>query len=73
MFGKTLSDGTKTYHNKELVRLCLPRQVYTQSHLDFAIQSIISFVKEEASQLKGVKFTKEPPFLRHFMGHFEWL
>ena len=73
MFGKTLSNGKKTYHSKELVRLCLPRRVYTQSHLEFTAQSIIAFVKEEASQLKGIQFTKEPPFLRHFTGHFAWL
>ncbi len=73
MFGKTLDNGEKTYHSKELVRLCLPRRVYTQSHLEFTAQSIISFVHEEAGQLKGVKFTKEPPFLRHFTGRFAWL
>ena len=73
MFGKTLANGEKTYHSKELVRLSLPRRVYTQSHLDFVAQSIASFVKEEASQIKGLKFTKEPPFLRHFTGHFAWL
>ena len=73
MFGKSLDNGKKVYHSKELVRLCLPRRVYTQSHLDFVSESIISFVQEEASSLKGVKFTKEPPFLRHFTGHFAWL
>ena len=73
MFGKTLPNGEKTYHSKELVRLCLPRRVYTQSHLEFIAQAVISFVKEEASQLKGVKFTKQPPFLRHFTSHFAWL
>ena len=70
MFGKTLATGEKTYHSKELVRLCLPRRVYTQSHIDFAAKAIISFFKEEAHKLKGVHFTKEPPFLRHFTGHF---
>ena len=73
MFGKTLANGEKSYHSKELVRLCLPRRVYTQSHLDFTAESILSFVKEKASRLKGVKLTKEPPFLRHFTGHFAWL
>ena len=73
MFGKTSKDGKKIYHSKELVRLSLPRRVYTQSHLDFVAQSIVAFTKEEASQLKGVQFTKEPPFLRHFTGHFAWL
>ncbi len=73
MFGKTLANGEKTYHSKELVRLCLPRRVYTQSHIDFVAESIISFAQGEALQLKGVKFIKEPPFLRHFTGHFAWI
>lgn len=73
MFGKTLANGEKTYHSKELVRLALPRRVYTQSHLNYSATAIISFVKEEANQLKGVRWLKEPPFLRHFTGHFAWL
>jgi len=73
MFGKTLKNGEKTYHSKELVRLCLPRRVYTQSHLDFVAEAVIAFVQKEAPKLKGVQFTKEPPFLRHFTGHFAWL
>ena len=73
MFGKTKPDGTKTYHSKELVRLCVPRRVYTQAHLDFVQKSIVSFSKERAFKLKGVRFTKEPPFLRHFTGEFAWL
>lgn len=51
MFGKTLADGEKTYHSVELVRLCLPRRVYTQSHLDFVAESILSFSEKEASPL----------------------
>ena len=73
MFGKTLENGEKTYHSKELVRLCLPRRVYTQSHLNYTVQAIIDFYKKEASQLKGVKITKEPPCLRHFTSHFAWV
>ena len=73
MFGKTLKNGEKTYHTKELVRLCVPRRVYTQSHLDYTAESIIDFYKKEASQLKGVKFTKEAPVLRHFRSHFAWI
>ena len=73
MFGKSLKNGKKIYHSNELVRLCLPRRVYTQSHLDFVTQSIISFSKKECSSLKGVKFIKEPAILRHFTGHFTWI
>ena len=73
MFGKTLKNGKKSYHTKELFRICLPRRVYTQSHLNYAAQSIIDFHKTKARQSKGVKFKKESPFLRHFLSHFEWI
>ena len=73
MFGKTLENGKKSYHSKELLRLCLPRRVYTQSHLNYTAQSIIDFYKTEASQLKGIKIIKEAPFLRHFTSHFAWV
>ena len=73
MFGKTLANGKKTYHSKELVRLCLPRRVYTQSHLNYTAQSIIDFYKKSAVQLKGIKITKEAPCLRHFTSHFAWI
>ncbi|MCZ0932314.1 MAG: tryptophanase [Oligoflexia bacterium] len=73
MFGKTLESGEKTYHSKELVRLCLPRRVYTQSHLHYTAQSIIDFYKKSANQLRGIKITKEAPCLRHFTSHFAWI
>ena len=73
MFGKTLKNSVKTYHSKELVRLCLPRRVYTQSHLNYSAQAIIDFYKKEANQLRGVKITKEAPCLRHFTSHFAWI
>ena len=73
MFGKEKKDGTKTFHSQELVRLALPRRVYTFSHLDYVCEAIENFVKKEASSLKGVKITHSPPILRHFSAHFEWL
>ena len=72
MFGKTLESGVKTYHSKELVRLCLPRRVYTQSHLNYTAQSVIDFYKNSSAQLKGVKIIKSAPSLRHFTSHFAW-
>ena len=72
MFGKTLENGEKTYHSQELVRLCLPRRVYTQSHLNYTAQSIIDFYKKSANHLRGIKIVKEAPCLRHFTSHFAW-
>lgn len=73
MLGKTLDNGEETYHIQELLRLAIPRRVYTQSHLDYVAESIISFVENEASQTKGVKILKQSKFLRHFTAHFDWV
>ena len=56
---------------QELVRLALPRRVYTQSHLNYVVQSLTQFQKE-AQRLKGVEITWEPKVLRHFTAHFKW-
>ena len=73
MMGKKLKSGRQLYHTHELVRLAIPRRVYTESHLNYVANSIISFVNKEVSQLKGIQFTKEPDFLRHFTAHFQWV
>ena len=73
MFGKTLKNGAKTYHSTELVRLCLPRRVYTQSHLHYTAQAVIDFYKKSANQLRGIKIIKEASCLRHFTSHFDWV
>jgi len=49
----------------ELVRLAIPRRVYTQSHIDYVIETIIE-VYEKRSQLRGLQITYEAPTLRHF-------
>jgi len=73
MFGKTLKKGEQTYHSKELVRLCLPRRLYTISHLEYVADSLISFKEEEAKKTRGIQIIKSPPFLRHFTAHFDWV
>jgi tryptophanase len=52
----------------ELVRLAIPRRVYTQSHIDYLIE-VLAHIKEHASELAGYKITDQPPFLRHFSAH----
>ncbi len=56
----------------ELVRLAIPRRVYTQSHIDYVIEVIISVFKNK-DKLKGMKFTYEPEVLRHFTAQFEYM
>ena len=54
----------------DLVRLAIPRRVYTQSHIDYVIEVILE-VWERRSQVKGLKLRSEAPFLRHFTAHLE--
>jgi tryptophanase len=54
----------------ELVRLAIPRRVYTQSHIDYVVEIILR-VWERRAQIKGLRLTYEAPFLRHFTAHLE--
>jgi tryptophanase len=54
----------------ELVRLAIPRRVYTQSHIDYVVEIILDvFARRE--KIKGLRLTYEAPFLRHFTAHLE--
>ena len=54
----------------ELVRLAIPRRVYTQSHIDYVVE-IIFQVFARRGQIKGLRLSYEAPFLRHFTAHLE--
>jgi len=54
----------------ELLRLAIPRRVYTQSHIDYVVEAILE-VNARKEQLRGLKIIWEPPFLRHFSARFE--
>ncbi len=69
MFGKE-TDGVFKGAPLELVRLAIPRRVYTQSHIDFAAEIIIEVFKRR-EKIPGYRITYEPPYLRHFTAHFE--
>jgi len=64
MFGKT-PNGDFVPPPMELVRLAMPRRVYTQSHMDYVIESVIDLYQKRHS-LRGFVIESEPPFLRHF-------
>lgn len=70
MFGKYNSIGKLVPAEKELVRLAIPRRVYTQSHIDYVIE-VFEEIMNDRQNTKGLKITKEPKFLRHFTAHFE--
>ena len=54
---------------EELVRLAIPRRVYTQSHIDYVIQVFDELIKKK-DDVKGLKIIQESKFLRHFTAHF---
>jgi tryptophanase len=72
MFGKYDDAGQLVSAPMELVRLAIPRRVYTQSHIDYVIEVFDEIIKNR-DQVKGLRITKEPKFLRHFTAHFEEL
>ena len=70
MFGKYDKDGKLIPPPMELVRLAIPRRVYTQSHIDYVLEIILEVFKKRNS-LKGYKITYQAPMLRHFTARFE--
>jgi tryptophanase len=54
----------------ELVRLAIPRRVYTQSHMDYVVECIGGLYARRES-VRGVRILQEPPLLRHFTALFE--
>ncbi|MBI1730023.1 tryptophanase [Candidatus Acetothermia bacterium] len=53
----------------ELVRLAIPRRVYTQSHIDYVVE-VCEELYDNRSQFAGLRLTNNPPFLRHFTAAF---
>jgi tryptophanase len=62
MFGKAAK--------MDLVRLAIPRRTYTQSHIDYVVE-VITEVWHKREQIRGLRLTYEPPFLRHFTAKLE--
>jgi len=69
MFGMH-PDGTESPAAMELVRLAIPRRVYTQSHVDYVIE-VARWVAERAGELRGYRIVEQPSSLRHFTARFE--
>jgi len=64
MFGKQ-PDGSEVPAAMELVRMAMPRRVYTQAHADYIVECF-EIIKDKAEDLKGLEITWQPPALRHF-------
>ena len=56
----------------ELLRLAIPRRVYTQSHIDYVVEAILE-VNARKHEVRGLEIVEEPPFLRHFSARFRQL
>jgi len=70
MFGKYDKNGKLIPAMMELVRLAIPRRVYTQSHIDYVAEALIEVFKKR-DKLKGYNITYEAPMLRHFTAKFK--
>ena len=53
----------------ELLRLAIPRRVYTQSHIDYVVEAILE-VNERKREIRGMEIVEQPPYLRHFSARF---
>jgi len=71
MFGRNV-DGKEVPADRELVRLAMPRRVYTQAHVNYLVEVFEElYAKREKST--GLRITHQAPFLRHFTAHLERL
>jgi tyrosine phenol-lyase len=71
MFGRQ-PDGSERAADMDLVRLAIPRRVYTQSHIDYVAEAVI-YVAKLRQQLRSYRIASAPKVLRHFTAAFETL
>jgi tryptophanase len=71
MFGRRNAEtGEESPAAMELVRLAIPRRVYTQSHIDYVVEAILE-VWNRRGAVTGYRFIEQAPLLRHFTAKFE--
>jgi tyrosine phenol-lyase len=68
--GRDPQTGDHHYPKLELVRLAIPRRVYTQAHMDVVAESVVDLY-ENREAIGGLRFVYEPPDLRFFQARFE--
>ena len=72
MFGLDPQSGDETPARHDLVRLAIPRRVYTQSHMDYVIEGIEALWQRREG-IRGMRILEAPQFLRHFTAKFDWV
>lgn len=70
MFGKRDEKGVEHAGHQDLLRLAIPRRVYTQSHIDYVVEVILE-VWRRREKIRGLELTYQAPFLRHFTARFQ--
>lgn len=72
MAGRDPATGRHNHPTLELVRLAVPRRVYTDLHMQY-VARIVEHVWRNRDHVRGMKITYEPPALRHFTARFAWV
>jgi tryptophanase len=70
---RSVEIGTLMFHENarmDLVRLAIPRRVYTQSHIEYVVEVVVD-VWSQRRQIRGLRLVSEAPFLRHFTARLE--
>jgi tryptophanase len=71
MFGKRdVKSGAEIFAATDLVRLAIPRRVYTQSHVDYLAERVLE-TYQQRDKIRGMRMTYQAPMLRHFTARFE--
>lgn len=72
MFGSDPHTGEERPARLDLLRLAIPRRVYTQSHMDYVVEAI-QLVWQRRNDIRGMRIVAAPQFLRHFTARFDWV
>jgi tryptophanase len=71
MFGRTDPEtGEPVYADLELVRLAVPRRVYTNSHLQY-VADVLEEIRDHRDRIRGLEIVHQAPVLRHFTARFQ--
>lgn len=71
MAGRDPETGGHRHPPLELVRLAIPRRVYTDLHMQY-VARIVQHVWQHRDEIRGMRIVEEPPYLRHFLAKFAW-